>query len=464
MTRTAETASGIGGENPRPGYAVPALAAVAMAGIALRAVGLTRWSLHPDELLMGKNVLSLVSDPNEEYWLMPLSHMAVHPFLLAFGLDELGLRAGSFVLGGASLGVFAWGMLRFFGPTAALIATTLLAVSSWHIYFSQYARFYATAFFFCTVYAFALIGLLERPGRRWVALSGIAGACCLYAHTYGILAVAAGLSAAFVLSLAQAGGASRAWLRPIVASGAVTFVLALPAAWMLVKIAPVWSGAQEWGYSPAHTAMGIVNNATLPVVLAAGLGLLGLRARGDWRAWLIAGVAVLPAVALAAASSRVSVRQDYYFACSAGLFALAALGIEALARDRRAAYALAGLVALMQAPNLVSYYSCGNRFQYREAAGWLAGRIGQDDVVVSGASGLLSFYGVPEGQTESSRRPETLAGGGEVWVVVPVSRSGAADVAAAAMAEGGELVWIEKPKRFDYFEHELQIWRAEALK
>lgn len=433
-------------------------------GLALRTWGLTQWSLHGDELLVGLNALAPGDDPYQEALIMPISHAPVYLFVVLFGLDHLGLRLGAWLFGFASLLLFAWGTSRFFQQRTALAATALVAFSPWHIYFSQYARFYAVAFFFVTAFAFSLLLLLEKPTRKAVLVTGVLGAGCVYAHSYALLPVASGLSAALVLAWLRVGNLPRQCLRPIVGAGAISAMLMLPLLFVLPGVATKWAGDQTWGYSPMHTVLGIVNGMCLPTALLVAGGLLRLRQSRDWRFWIMATVGVAPVLIVLGISAVGSARQDYAFAGSAGLFILAGASAARVGNTWRRLGALLTLVILSQMPNLLSYYSCGNRFPVSQAADWLVPRVAEGDLVFSPARRLLSFYGVPENQSLSMReyrtRMKTLEPGATAWFVVLRPRAEQRSEIGGWLRINGLMEARIKPRRYDYFEHEVQIWRG----
>jgi uncharacterized membrane protein len=88
---------------------------------------------------------------------------------------------------------------RLGGRTAGLLAATLLAFSSFHIWYSQEARMYTLLAFAATAHAYALLAFLDRQDPRNAVLTFLAGAALVYSHPFGALTwVAIGLGAACV--------------------------------------------------------------------------------------------------------------------------------------------------------------------------------------------------------------------------------------------------------------------------
>lgn len=446
--------------------------AILVAAAGLRIYKITDFSVHADELATWLEcIVGYPTDQYRYYLLMPLGIAPVHATAELLGPTHLGLRLGPAICGllavAAALGL-GWRALGFrFGAGVA----TLVATAPWHIYLSQYGRFYAPAFLYMTVGLFALIiGLRERK-RGWLTLAAVMLAATMYGHTYGLFALAAALGMMLVLWIVPP-LRPREWRTADVWGVALlTAVLLVPLALLLMRIVPRWAGGNVWGYSPLHTLLGLLNNVTLPMVAAAGVGLLAVLFRRDWRGWLLAAVAVIPPVLVIAASQFVAARHDYAFAGAIGIYALAAFGIVHYAGRFRGGVLVATLLLVfMQAPSIASYYQTGNRFDYRRAFEYVQQQWRPGDLLVTEAPGLAEYYA--DESLRVVRWRDWFGAGtpppaGRTWIVAIVGRRGMISESDEAPMDDwlhrhARLAWQHAPRRFDYYEHVIQVWRRAA--
>ncbi len=103
-------------------------------------------------------------------------------FMRIFGDDLFGLRMGSLTLGVATVGLLYLTLRRAYGLRVALTASSLLAVSHWHVHFSRIGTDYMQASFATMLTLFFFVRA-RQDGRRldWV-LAGlsIGLACSVY--------------------------------------------------------------------------------------------------------------------------------------------------------------------------------------------------------------------------------------------------------------------------------------------
>lgn len=136
---------------------------------------------------------------------------------------------------------------RIAGPSAGLLAAALLALSAYHVWYSQEARMYSLLAFAATAYGWATFRLLDRR-RDWATLllAGT-GAILVYSHPYGALTWAGiGLGALLVLAT------RRDWpgLGRLIGAGLATTLVFLPWAIILIGRARVIETTGFWIAAP----------------------------------------------------------------------------------------------------------------------------------------------------------------------------------------------------------------------
>lgn len=198
-------------------------------GVGLRAWGLYDQSLSSDELLelaiAKKSMHEITHEPDG---FPPLYHLVLHTWLKVFSHD-LAARTLSLVFGCLAI-VAMWQLAPWLEDVKSrLWATFLLAVSPFHIWYSQEARAYALYF----LAALLALGFLVRAARsnRWQdwAAYALAAMLGIYTHYYFSIFLLLGC-AFFLLEKRNANALQRAaWTHCVMA------LITLPAVALLVS-------------------------------------------------------------------------------------------------------------------------------------------------------------------------------------------------------------------------------------
>lgn len=219
------------------------LAGIFAAGLALRLFSLARKPLWLDEastnfLTAQPDLAAVVAAASNDHH-APL-HFVIIWLVKMFGSSELVLRFPSAIAGALTIIVIFFIARELYSDEAGLIAATLLALSPYHILYSQEARMYGLAVLFvaCAIWMFlrsARTGTL----RDWLLFGGSC-ALAFYTHFYTAFAVIA-LALAYVVlrsgefrSAGEPGGSGALPfslphdLRHFVTGMALSFVLVLP--------------------------------------------------------------------------------------------------------------------------------------------------------------------------------------------------------------------------------------------
>lgn len=140
---TTETSS-------RPWFGYGLLFLITLLAAALRFYKLGEWSFWIDEIytvnraqIHFSDALQVLQNLPSTLWL-PLSVIVTNISLHAFGVTEWSARLASTLIGVMSIPALYVMSRRMIGTLAALIFVLLLALSPWHIFWSQNARFYTS--------------------------------------------------------------------------------------------------------------------------------------------------------------------------------------------------------------------------------------------------------------------------------------------------------------------------------
>ena len=129
---------------------------------------------------------SIFNPPSYEAHIPPLYYLLLHFWIGLFGTSEFAVRSLSAIFGGLS--IFALYKLGkyLFNFKIAIYSSFILAISIFHIYFSQEARMYSLLMLTTVLSIFFFVkSLNENRPRFWVSYI-IASILMLYSHSYGI--------------------------------------------------------------------------------------------------------------------------------------------------------------------------------------------------------------------------------------------------------------------------------------
>jgi 4-amino-4-deoxy-L-arabinose transferase-like glycosyltransferase len=424
------------------------LAGILILTIVLRFYRLGDWNFEATEMFtLRDSVRPQFHNPRPLGYL--LNYFLVRPL---HPLDEFGLRVMSAIVGVLTIPAFYAVARRLTGTRAALFATGFLAVSPLHVFYSQFARYWALVFLFSAVYPYALyLGVRDRrPGM--IALGVVTLILAVLSHP--VAAILIGGPALWLLAAyARPHVLREAWRRPAFRWGVLgaTIVVVL----LALRLVPLLQGwirmhdknpgmgqfllGPKWanGTKQAVLMMAYLESLTFPVALAAIAGVYLLwRQRDRTLGVYLTSLAVfqLAFIALVSARSPVS---TYYLVPAAPAFYLAAgvffdrlCEVDWRLRARwimpaviTAAFLSAGL------PTLISQYRNGRRYDFRGVAQWLTPQLTAGDVVFSDQPMVLAHYlkGVevqklranPAALRDSLADLERSGGGNTLWIVAP---------------------------------------------
>lgn len=153
------------------------LAAITLLAAALRFYKLGEWSFWIDEIFTVNRAQAHYSTienvirniPPTQNWI-PLSVMLTAGVINHLGVNEWNARLIPAIIGILSIPMLYFPIKRVFNPGVSLLAVLLLAVSPWHIYWSQNARFFTSLMLLYTMAMFAFFFGLERDRIVYILL------------------------------------------------------------------------------------------------------------------------------------------------------------------------------------------------------------------------------------------------------------------------------------------------------
>lgn len=374
---------------------------IMVVALAIRLYKLGEWSFWGDEMItvvraMGKSTAEPL--PRLSVWLTSTS------FTL-WGIGEWSARISSAVIGALTVPVLYFGTRRMFDATTGLLAAALLAISTWHIYWSQNARFYIALLLFYTLAMFFFHFGLERD-RPWyfIIALGFLGLALLESLTAAFLIPIVFLYLVLVKLLPMEKPKGLRWRNvllffgPLVAGG--FFIL-----WRYIQSVETWRST-FWFFdfaflnnSPFWILAGVVYYLGIPLVVMSFFGGLSLLFQKDRRALLLILGAAVPLLSIMLISLVQYTANRYVFVVTTSVVILAAVAVRELIKKVApgSKLAVAGavliLIAAPMSENLMYYgYQNGNRDDWKGAFAWLKAHKQPGDVVITVHRDLADFY------------------------------------------------------------------------
>jgi 4-amino-4-deoxy-L-arabinose transferase-like glycosyltransferase len=149
---------------------IAVLVAITLFGAAIRFYDLGEWSLWIDEIYTIDRARTHVNLTTilREWWHPSLSVILTGLSLKWLGVSEFTARLGSALIGIVSIPVLYVVVRRLLGAHIALLSAGLLAVSTWHLEWSQSARYFTSLALLYVLALFAFFLAWEGRGWRYV--------------------------------------------------------------------------------------------------------------------------------------------------------------------------------------------------------------------------------------------------------------------------------------------------------
>lgn len=154
-------------------YHLVLLILITMIAGAIRFYRLGAWSFWVDEIFTLNNAEDIFQSGFLDVLIShPISVTLIRVTLEALGTNEWSARLIPAVIGVVSIPILYVPVRNIWGPAVALGAVFLLAISPWHLYFSQNARYYTALMLFYMLAFFAFYFGLEK-NRSWYLLAAL---------------------------------------------------------------------------------------------------------------------------------------------------------------------------------------------------------------------------------------------------------------------------------------------------
>lgn len=416
-------------------YQTILLVLVTLLAGGLRFYKLGEWSFWGDEYITVRKAIDIFGGGVTR--LSP-SMLSTHVVLGKLGVTEWNARLVSASVGVISVPILFWLVKRLFNSYAALIAALLLAVSPWHIYWSQNARFYTTLLLFFTLALLFFYWALEEDRPWFMVLSLFFFGLASIERLLSVFLIPTFVGYIILIKICRYESPPGLKWRNL----AIYFVPGLLGLVALILLNPSIQdperGARSFGFvnnNPLWILSGLGFYLGIPLIVMAIFGGLRLWTWRNRLGLLLSLMALVPLLSLMLISFFQYTANRYAFVSLTSIVILAAFAAkELLAQMSRqgklvAIGAVLILLAMPMTDNFLYYnYQNGNRDNWKEAFELISARMNDGDKVITSNRALADYY--LEAETIGMQSVEVtgldaiIDAGERVWVVIDVTAVG----------------------------------------
>ena len=341
------------------------------------------------------------------------------------GVNEWNARLIPALIGTLTIPLTYYPTRRLFDTGTALLAAALLAISPWHIYWSQNARFYTLLLLFYSIGLLTFHIAMEED-RPWLLvgsllLFGLAARERLIALFF-VPVLGMYLILTWLLPFEKPKGLRPRnlilILSPVVIAG-IFFVGPY-----VVNLGAWFEGFGRINTTPFWILAGTLYYINLPIVIFAAFGCLYLLNRKNRGALLLGLNAILPLAAIVVFSVFQYAANRYVFITLTSWLILAALAIRELFRNTERVgriLAIGVLTLLILAPLsediLYFQYQNGNRDNWKAAMQYIESYRQEGDIVISSNTVVSDLYLDENTIYLGNWDPINYDGRSRVWII-----------------------------------------------
>ena len=407
-----------------------------LAGV-LRFYRLGYWSFWRDETYTLLRAIDLGSI-NLNY---PIWYLVTHFSVSALGVSEWSARLPAAIVGTLAVPL-TYSLLRpICKPLVSSVAVLFIAVSPWHLYWSQNARFYILLSLLTSAALLVFYIGLERDRPKYLAASFVLFGLGVLTHPTALYQL--GAAAIYFLLVGGLGKLRRVLgVRNLVL---LAVLAALPLSffgWRVIAKPQDVAYFLSWA-TPSYLQLpsAFAYYLGVPLICMGAFSAVYLIWRRDRFAILMSIAAIVPLLATVAVSGFTFTASRYMFVAAVPWMILAAHGASELLNELRpsARWLGVGVVALLIAGPLSEdglYYldQNGNRWDYRSAYDLVRERMQPGDLIFASSPEMGVFF-LPDKQTLS------------IW-----------DADLAAVVKEGRRAWYVTDMRLDDTPQDIREW------
>jgi mannosyltransferase len=407
----------------QPGAVTMCLLAIILVGAFLRIYKLGEWSFWGDEMF---TISGHEDGFNYTLIRQSLSQTLIQSITALNGINEWNARIVPAVIGIVTIPILFLMVRTLFDTPTAILSAVLLAVSPWHLYWSQNARFYTALLLFYSLALFFFYLGLERDKPAYLLLCLMFLGLATKERLLGLFFIPVVLVYMLLLHVLPFEKPKGWHVRNLAILGIPLLIGGIFFAGPYVLNLPAWIAG--FGYasnSPIWLAGSFAYYVGLPVIcLGAASGLYLLMQKN--KAGLLLGVsAFVPLLLLMTISPFHYTANRYIFISLPGWLVLAAVASVTLIKAANPSlklFAVGTLLLLLVHPisedALYYSYQNGNRDNWKDAFAYVEQHRKSSDLVATTNLGLANYYLSGPSITVREINFETVeAGDQRIWFV-----------------------------------------------
>ncbi|MCJ7535286.1 MAG: glycosyltransferase family 39 protein [Anaerolineales bacterium] len=373
------------------------LAAITLLAALLRFYKLGEWSFWYDEIFTLRDVARIfeLSATNQQF-----SRWLIYGAVNLLGTTEFNARLVPALVGMLSIPILYFPTRKMFGPPTALLFAVFLAVSPWHLYWSQNARFYTTLLLFYTLGLFLVYFAFEEDKPWYLIFALLLFGLAVMERLFGVMLVpviAGYLITLRLLPFEKPPGfrARNIWILVI-----PTVLIGLVGSYQFISNPEKWLEGFGWiNNNPIWIIAGITFYIGIPFIcmgLVTAVYFLLSKSRG---VLLLTFGAILPAVAIVLLSIFQYSANRYVFVTLTAWLILSALGVWELFKQSkgRTWVIVSGVLLILlvfpMSENVLYYqYQNGNRDDWKSAFALVDELKKPGDMVIATEQGMGDYY------------------------------------------------------------------------
>jgi len=373
------------------------LAAITLIAAFLRFYKLGEWSFWYDEIFTLRDVARIFELPatNQQF-----SRWLIYGTVNLLGITELNARLAPALIGTISIPILYFPTRKMFSPPTALLFAIFLAVSPWHLYWSQNARFYTTLLLFYTLGLFLVYFAFEEDKPWYLIFALLLFGLAVMERLFAVMLVpviAGYLITLKLLPYEKPPGfrARNIWILLI-----PTVVIGIVGSYQFITNPEKYLEGFGWiNNNPIWILSGITFYIGVPFICI-GLATTAYFLLSKQRSvLLLTFAAILPAVAIVLMSLFQYTANRYVFVTLTAWLILAALGTWELYKQTkgRAWVLVSGVLLILLlfplSENVLYYrYQNGNRDDWKNAFALVNKQKLPGDLVIVSEQGMGDYY------------------------------------------------------------------------
>ena len=381
--------------NNNPSIEFILLALITLLASLFRFYHLGTWSFWWDELNTVRDAVIFW-----DYDLLGRTPFRLLNYLMLsnFEINEWNARIMPAVIGIITIPILYFPIRKIYGKDIALLSLFLLAISPWHIYWSQSARFYTILLLFYTLALLIFYMAIEEDNPVYLIISMVLmGMAIVERFTSGLIVIVIGLYLIFLLSpyFGRPKGLNIKNLLLLLIPGLISVVLIAPSFFTSIT----GFNANWINNNPFWVLAGVVYYIGLPVICIGSVGAAYQVIKKKRVGLLLSLNAILPIVVITIISTFMYTANRYMFITLTSWLILGAVAVKELLENVSGygkLFSLGVVAILILSPlsedMLYFRYQNGNRDDWKSALNFVKQNKQPGDLVVSANPAIGDYY------------------------------------------------------------------------